>query len=164
MQKTVPSASVLTKKPTRKRQTVHVDSWISPQLKSELKRIADLEQLSLSRMIATILAEGIRQKLHIQHAILLQPIIETTLKREMRASNNRLAMLLVRCVFASEQTRSLTTNILSRQQGVTQPVLEEILDGSSKVAKRNITQLTPQLKTLISEIKQWLTEEEELNE
>ena len=77
----------------------------------------------------------------------------------MRAYSNRLAVLLVRVAFASEQTRSITTNILGRQAGVTQPVLEEILNGSSNTAKRNITRLTPQLSDLVEEIKKWMEQE-----
>ena len=69
----------------------------------------------------------------------------------------RAALLLVRSMFASEQTRALTTNILGRQPGVTQEVLDHILDGSSDTAKRNITRVTPQLASLIHEIEQWLT-------
>ena len=68
-------------------------------------------------------------------------------------------MLLVRSIFAGEQTRSLVTNILGRQDGITQPVLEHILNGSSNAAKRNITRVTPQLKTIITEVEQWMREE-----
>ena len=148
-----------TQKRSNKRKTVQVAGWISPALKAELERIAKQEKLSVSRTVATILEEGVRQKLHIQHALLLQPIIETTIRREMHAYSSRLAILLVRSLFASEQTRSITTNILGRQAGVTQPVLEEILNGSSNTAKRNITRLTPQLSDLVEEIKKWMEQE-----
>jgi hypothetical protein len=57
--------------------------------------------------------------LHIQHAVLLQPIVEQAIARQMRAYSGRIAILLVRSLFASEQTRSLVTNILGRQQGIT---------------------------------------------
>jgi predicted DNA-binding ribbon-helix-helix protein len=148
-----------TQKRSTKRKTVQVAGWISPQLKAELERIAEQEKLSLSKTVATILEEGVRQKLHIQHAILLQPIIETTIRREMHAYSSRLAILLVRSLFASEQTRIIATNILGRQAGVTQPVLETILNGSSNVAKRNIKHVSPQLSGLVEEIKRWVEEE-----
>jgi hypothetical protein len=148
-----------TQKRSTKRKTVQVAGWITPQLKAELERIAEQEKLSLSRTVATILEEGVRQKLHVQHAILLQPIIETTIRREMHAYSSRLAILLVRSLFASEQTRIIATNILGRQAGVTQPVLETILNGSSKVAKRNIKHVSPQLSGLVEEMKRWVEEE-----
>src|SRR5512135_2870777 len=158
MSKTAPVVSVSKRKRSRKRQTVQVVGWVSPQLRAELERLASVEHVSLSRLVATLLAEAVRQKLHVQHAVLLQPIIETTLQREMRRYTTRLALLLVRCLFASEQTRSLVTNLLRRQPGVTQPVLEEILDGSARAAKRNLTRKTPQLETIIDEFAAWFQE------
>src|SRR5260370_8205081 len=90
-----------------------------------------------------------------EYGALLQPIIEQAIAKQMRSYSNRIAILLVRSLFASEQTRSLVTNILGRQPGVSQPVLEHILNGSSSVAKRKITRLTPQLKAIYVEVKQW---------
>ena len=72
----------------------------------------------------------------------------------MRSYSNRLAFLLVRVAYASEQTRSLVTNILHRQPGITDKLLTHILDSSSKTAKRNITARTPQLATIIAELEQ----------
>jgi hypothetical protein len=101
-------------KHSRKRQTVQVAAWVKPAVKAELQRIAEQESLSVSQTCATLLEEAIRQKLHIQHAVLLQPIIEQAIRKHMRAYSNRQAILLVRSVFASEQVRGLVTNILSR--------------------------------------------------
>jgi len=70
-------------------------------------------------------------------------MIEQAIAKQMRAYSSRIAMLLVRSMFSSEQTRALVTNILGRQQGVNQDVLGKILDGSSNTAKRNITRVTP---------------------
>jgi hypothetical protein len=78
----------------------------------------------------------------------------------MRSYSGRIAILLVRSLFTSEQTRSLVTNILGRQQGISQPVLKEILDSSGRSAKRNITNITPQLAGLVEEIKAWMEKEE----
>ncbi len=154
----MPHEVFTTRHHSRTRQTVQVAAWVKPAIKGELQRIAEQEGLSLSQTCATLLEEAIRQKLHIQHAVLLQPIIETTIRKQMSAFSNKLAVLLVRNLFASEQTRSLVTNILGRQPGVSQPVLEHILNGSSSVAKRNITRLTPQLKAIIVEVEQWMQE------
>lgn len=149
-----------TLKRSTKRKTVQVVGWIAPQLKAELERIADQEKLSLSRTVASILEEGVRQKLHIQHAILLQPIIETTISREISRTSNRLAALLVMAVFASEQTRGIITNLLNRQPGMTPTILDHILDGSRKTATRNLTRHSPQLEKIMTEIfEQWRQEE-----
>jgi hypothetical protein len=135
-----------------KRKTVQVTTWLKIALKAELQRIAQQEQLSLSATAAAIIEEGVRQKLHIQHAVLLQPIIETTIKREITRYSNRLAFLLVRVAYASEYTRNIVTNILNKQPGITEEKFNRILDGSSKAAKRHITERSPQLQTIITEL------------
>jgi hypothetical protein len=139
-----------------KRQTVQLTLWVGRSVKHELERIAEAEGLSLSRTGAAGLEEWLARRLHVQHAGILQPIIEKAIASQMRAYSSRIAMLLVRSMFTSEQTRALATNILGRQPGVTQPVLEQILDGSASTAKRNITRMTPQLETLIHEVQKWL--------
>jgi hypothetical protein len=96
-----------------------------------------------------------QSKLDLQYGALLQPIIESAMRQQMRSMSTRLAFLLVRVAFASEQTRSLATNILGRQQGMTPSVLNEILDDSSKAAKGKITHRTPQLEELIAEVERW---------
>src|SRR5438445_13557749 len=107
-----------------KRQTVKLTSWIKPAVKHELQRIAEAEGLSLSRTGAAALEQWVAQQSHIQHRGIFQPMIEHAIAKEMRAYSNRIVMLLVRSMFTSEQTRALATNILGRQQGITQPVLE----------------------------------------
>src|SRR6266849_3236732 len=137
------------KKRSTKRKTVQLTTWLKTELKAELQRIAREEKLSLSATAAAILEEGVRQKLHIQHAVLLQPIIETTIRREIHRTNNRLAVLLVMAVFGAEQTRGIITNILNRQPGMTPAILDQILDGSRKTAQRNLTRRSPQLEKIM---------------
>ena len=143
----------------KQRKTVHLTLWVRPVVKAELQRIAESEGLSVSSVGAAFLEKAVQQNLHSQHTTLLDTIIEKAIGRHMRAYSTRIAALLVRSVFASEQTRSLVTNILGRQVGVTQPVLETILNGSSNTAKGNITRVTPQLKKIIAEVETWMQEE-----
>src|SRR5437667_3187353 len=143
---------------TAKRQTVHFTTWVKPSVKAELQRIASAEGLTVSRTGAAALEEWLARRSHIQHRGIFQPMIEQAIATQMRAYSSRITMLLVRSMFASEQTRALATNILGRQPGVTQPVLDHILDGTSDTAKRNITRVTPQLANLIREIETWLTQ------
>ena len=109
----------------------------------------------MSQTIAALLEEALRQKLHVQHAVLLQPIIEQAIATHLRSMSSRLAFLLMRVAFASEQTRSLVTNILGRQPGITPQVLNDILDHSADAAKSKITKQSPQLQDLITEVEQW---------
>lgn len=156
MQKTAPPATPRAKKQSRKRQTVKVTLWVKPELKAELQHLALAEELSVSKVGGALLAEAIRQQLHIQHAVLLQPIIEQAISKRMAAISTRLSSLLVRGVLDTGQIRRLVINLLARQPGMTQQTLEEIIDGSQAGARKQITHLTPQLTSLIEEVEKWL--------
>ena len=142
-------------KPITKRKTTHLTLWVKLIVKTELKRLAEQEGLSVSSVGAAFLEKAMQTNLDMQYGALLQPIIKEAIAKQMRSMSTRLAFLLVRVAFASEQTRSLVTNVLGRQQGVTPSVLNEILDASSKAAKGKITQRTPQLEELITEVERW---------
>jgi hypothetical protein len=142
-----------------KRKTVPITLWVKPEIKAELKRLAEKEGLSVSQVGGSFLQEAIRQKLHVQHAVLLQPIIEQAISRRMAAISTRLSSLLVRGVLDTGQVRRLVINLLARQPGMTQHALEEIIDGSQEGARKQITRMTPQLASLISEVEKWLVEE-----
>ncbi len=129
-------------------------------MKAEVQRLAEQKGLSVSQTCGALLETALQQNLYIQHTALLEPLIDKAIGKHMRSYSNRLAVLLVRSAFASEQTRSLVTNILTRQPGITQRVLQEILDGSSNAAKRNIKHISPQLSGLVDEVGKWMQEEE----
>jgi len=159
----MPHAVYQIRQHSRTRQTVQVSAWVKPAIKAELQRIAGQERLSLSQTCGTLLAEAIRQKLHVQHAVLLQPIIETTIRKELSRNLSRFVLLLLRIAFEEGQTRRMVTNILGRQPGVTSALLEHILDASSREARKTIFLKTPQVASLIEEFEQWLREEEGIN-
>ena len=156
-----PGSSVArSQKPSRKRRLDRVTIWVEREVKAEVDRIARQEGLSVSATGAAFLREAVRQKLHVQHAVLLQPIIEQAIRRQMGALSTRLAWLLVRVAFDAGQTRSLVTNILGRQAGVSPDVLKTILAGSGRSAKANITRRTPQMAELIEAVEQWMVADE----
>src|SRR5438128_9568406 len=125
-----------------KRQTVSFTVWVKPSVKEAYEHISTTEGVTLSQAGAAALEESLARRSHVQHRGIFQPMIEHAIAKEMRAYSSRIALLLVRSMFTSEQTRGMVRNILGRQPGVTQPVLDRILDGSSNDAKRNITRVT----------------------
>jgi hypothetical protein len=143
-----------------KRQTVKLTIWVKPAVKREFQRIAEAEGLTVSRTGAAALEQWVAQHSHIQHRGIFQPMIEQAIAKEIRAYSSRIAMLLVRSMFESGQTRTIVANILGKQQGVTQEMVDHILDYSRDVARRNITRITPQLEGLITEVEQWLLQGE----
>jgi hypothetical protein len=59
------------------------------------------------------------------------------------------------------QVRRLVVNLLARQPGITEQVLDEIIDGSNAGARRQLTQKNPQLTAFIAEVAAWLAGQEE---
>jgi hypothetical protein len=144
-----------------KSTTVHLDLWVKPIVKAELQRLAEQEGLSVSATGAALLEGALRQKLHLQQGVLLQPLIKQAIRDQMQGISNRLAFLLARNAFSSEQTRSLVTNILGRQSGITEEELKTILAMTKRTAQGNLTRRNPELEELIAAIKQWLDHDEQ---
>jgi len=145
---------------TANRRTVQVTLWVKPVVKAELQRTAENEGVSVSATGGAFLERALQANIDMHYSALLQPIIEQAIRTQMRSYSSRIAVLLVRSLFTSEQTRGLATNILGRQPGITPEVLKNILDGSSNTAKGNITRITPQLEELIDAVEQWMVTEE----
>jgi hypothetical protein len=147
--------------PTREKQRVLVGVWVEPVVKAELQRLAEQEGLTISATGAAFLKQALQNNVNMQYSELLTPIIETAIAKRMRARDSRLAWLLVRVAFDTGQTRSLVTNILGKQQGMTEDLLKNILAMSQKTAKGNITRKTPQLTELMEALEKWLAEDEQ---
>ena len=142
--------------PVAKRRTVQLTLWTNPIVKAEIQRIAKREGVSDSAVGAAFLEKALQQNADLEYGALLRPIIESAIKENLQTMSTRLALLLVRVAFASEQTRSLVTNILKRQPGLSSEALDDILDRSAEAAKGKITKKTPQLEKVIAEVKDWL--------
>ena len=143
-----------------KRQTVNYTTWVKPSVKAELQRIAQAEGLTASRTGATALEEWLARRSHIQHRGIFQPMIEQAIAKEMRAYSSRLALLLVRSLFTSEQTRALAYNTLRKPPGLTltDEAVDKIMEGSKNTAKRNIARVDPELIPVIDAIETWLAQ------
>jgi hypothetical protein len=131
---------------------VHTTLHLHPLVRAELERRATTEFLSVSHVGATLLETAIRQDIHSQYKSLLQPMLRQIIREELRAFGNRVVFFLMRIAFAAEQTRILVTNVLDKtlkREGVSQERFHELVDHSNKMARRNIIQKTPQLKTLL---------------
>jgi hypothetical protein len=150
----------LQNKPTPKRKTIHLTLWVKPIVKTELKRLAEQEGLSVSAAGGAFLEKALQRHVDMQYGALLQPIIESTIGKQIRSMSTRLAWLLVRIAFDTGQTRVLATNILGTQEGMTGDSLKEILNSADKRSKANLTRKTPQLTELVQAVEKWLLKEE----
>ncbi len=143
----------------RQRQTDHFTIHPKKGIKAEYQRIAKDEGLTASRVGAAALEDWLARRSHIQHWGIFQPMIEHAIAKEMRAYSSRIAMLLVRSLYTSEQARALTYNILRKQPGMTDERLDAITDGSKNTAKRNIGQVSPELAPIIEQLARWLEQD-----
>jgi hypothetical protein len=148
------------KRSAYKRQTVHTTLHLRPRVRAELERVAGLRNLSVSAAGARLLEWALEQELETQHGALLEAVIDKAIGKHMRAYSSRLAILLVRSLFTSEQTRSFVYNILVKQKDMTEEKLTAIKNGASNTARANITRVTPQMRTLIEAVQKWLEEAE----
>jgi hypothetical protein len=145
----------------QKTRTVQLTVWVQPVIKAEIQRLAAQEGLSISATSAAFLEKALQQHIDMQYSALLQPIIENAIKKQMQGMATRFASLLVRVAFDAGQTKSLVTNLLGRQPGVTEEVLKNILARTQQLAKGNITRRTPQLTELIEAVEKWLAKNNE---
>ncbi len=141
-----------------KRQTIQLTLWVKPGVKAELLRIAQAEGVTASRTGAAALEEWLAHRSHIQHRGIFQPMIEQAIAKEMRAYSSRIAVLLVRCLFLSEQTRAIAYNTLRKPAGLTltEEALDSIMDGSKDTAMRNIGRIDPELTPVVQAVALWL--------
>jgi hypothetical protein len=145
---------------TPKPRTLHLDLWVKPIVKDELQRIAEKEGVSLSAAGAALLEQSLQNHVDMQYSALLEPIITSAIRKAMQGMSNRLAFLLARSAFSSEQTRAIVTNILGRQPGMSKQLLNGILSTTKRSAQGILTKRNPELEELIAQVKQWLDHEE----
>jgi hypothetical protein len=141
---------------TRQKTRVHLDLWVNPIVKAELQRIAEQEGLSMSNAGAAFLERALQHNSDMQYHALLEPVIKSTIHTHLAGGFNRLAWLLVRIAFATEQTRAITTNTLGRMPEMTEEKLKHILAMSQRAAKGNITHTSPEMRELIDAVEKFL--------
>ncbi len=151
-------------RPVYKENAVPLQLWVNPMVNAEVQRQAELQGLSVSAVGAALLEDILRQKLHVQQAATLETVLEKLIARSYRSFATRLSALLVRIAFDTGQTRVLTTNILGRQPGMTEKILQNILQAADKRTKANLTRRTPQITDLITAVEKWLLETESREE
>ncbi len=153
----MPHAVFQSPKRPKKRVTAKVTLWVKPVVKAELERRAEREGLSLSATGAAFLEKAMQQSIDMQYGALLQPIIEQTISKHLRARDDRIAFLLARAAYESGMTKALVLFVL-KQAGVDQNRLKAMLDESSRKARTTLLRKTPQLETVLSEVAAWLEE------
>jgi hypothetical protein len=147
------------KKRSTKRRTVLAAGWVSHPISEEINRIAKDTGLTRSHTIAVLLEEAVHQKLHIQHAMLLGPIIQQALAKEREKDRRRMGQLLVQNTVLTRQLLYLVTNLITRIGSTRPPTAErlhKILDWSKEKARENTFTRGEETEALIDAVGVWL--------
>jgi len=137
---------------------VHLTVWVHPLVKAELQRTAERERLSVSKVGSAGLEEWVRQQLHLQHTVLIQPIIETTIRNELRRYFSRMILFLARITMTLDVEKGLVKWLARRIAGVTKEQVDAIEVRSRTDARVNLVKRTPQLEKITEELEKTLME------
>jgi hypothetical protein len=146
-----------TQKRSTKRRLRQLATWVEDPIVLQVKDVANSYKphpVSVSTAIRDLLKEILRQKFEKVHAAILPTIIMKAVFKAFRALSNRLVYFDIRNSIAAEQTRILTIDLYKRQlakDGVPAGKIQEKIDQSNEMARKNVLTITPQLKKLIAE-------------
>ena len=143
-------------KRTQKHALVKLYIWADPSEKNELQRVADSEGLTLSQTGRAIIVDGLRQRLRIEREALAQPVLETTLRRYF----SRIIFFLARMAFDIAVLKGLMIWLCRRVAGANKEQVDTVIHQSRERARKSMTTLTPELATVMEDLKNILQEEE----
>jgi hypothetical protein len=134
---------------------VHQTLHIHPLVKAELARLSAETGESISAIGAQALYEWATSSVERQHATTLKVELRQMFREELQAYGHRIVFFLMRIAFSAEQARILITNslkvLLQMRGNFDEKTYFTMVDGSAKLAKKNIIRNTPQMKTMLEE-------------
>lgn len=140
------------KKHSIRRRFRPATTWLDEPVRDEVDRIAQREGLTRSKTLRNLITWAVYQKLHLQTAALIPAVIEQSFDKVVGKRLARTDNLLVRAALDISQTRTIATNTLGRQPGVTGDTLNLILDTSLKKAKDDLTHRSPEMEIFIAAV------------
>jgi hypothetical protein len=137
------------KKHSTNRSTVQAIGWVERPVSWEIDRIARESGQTRSHTIATLLKEAVHQQLHIQHAVMLSPLVRKAVQRAIQG----LLPLLISIAYDANQTRHLTGNVLAKSANPEE--MERIRERTAKKARESILHQRPQIEELVDIASAW---------
>ena len=140
------------KKHSTRRQTVQAIGWVKQPISDEIDRIARHFGQTRSHTIATLLEEAVHQRLHVEHAVMLSPLVRKAVLKAVQG----LLPFLVQIAYDTNQTRHLTGNVLANT--VPPADMARIREKTAKHARDSILHQRPQITELIDIAKTWFAD------
>src|SRR3954447_23104773 len=134
---------------------VHQTLHIHPLVKAVLVQKSAETGESISAIGAQALYEWATSSLERQHATTLRVELRQMFREELQAFGHRVVFFLLHIAFSAEQARILITNslkvLLKIRGDFGEKTYFNMVDGSAKLAKKNIIRNTPQMKSMLEE-------------
>src|SRR5919205_3986638 len=131
------------------RPTVPATGWVERPVSWEIDRIAEESGQTRSHTIATLLKEAVHQRLHIQHAVMLSPLVRKSVVKGMKG----LLPLLIAIAYDTHQTRTIAGVTLAKQ--VSAEEMDDIRERSADKARKSILHQRPQITELVETARDW---------
>jgi hypothetical protein len=147
-----------------KRRTVQFSGWGSPELKAELKRIAESEGISQSQLVVAACEQLVHAKLQKRREMLEKPILEAFFDKKLNRVLTIFGEYLGRTIYETGQLRFLFINKLYREvvhqgQQLTREEYYQLLDESQRETLKTVKQWNPNAQDIVAAIKRKLQEE-----
>ncbi len=131
---------------------VKVTTWLHPSLKDVYEQHAKTEGLDLSKLVAARLAESEARRLHIQHAGVLEPIIDQAVAKGLAKLARELRKTMFRTYYSAEFDRAMLFNVIRWKMGLTEAEANAMIDGAKQDAQRSTKLLAAEVAAILAEI------------
>jgi hypothetical protein len=149
------------RKHSTKRRKKKVSIWLDPPEVAKLEGKAKSEGLSISATGAAFLKRGMQAEADMHYSAVLQPIIETTIRNELRRFFKQVVFFLARIALSLDVIKGLVKWLCRRLAGATKAQVDVVEEKSRKDARVNLGQRSPQLEKLTKEYENALYQEQE---
>ena len=143
-------ASFSPQKRAAKTEREKITAWVPRALAHEIKRVAAVNQVSVSIVATRYLELGTLQSIHTQQAALLLPILQQAIRTQMR----RQSELNLQTQFDVNQIKRLIYNLLARapeHRQMSEQTFNTIRDKSQQDARKDLRHRMTSLQTIFGE-------------
>jgi hypothetical protein len=143
------------------RRKVQIAGWVDAPVRLQLERVAKMEGLSSSQLVALYTERGLRMSLHEQNETILYPAIRQAIHEEIVALGNRIVFYLMTIALSTERGVIIISYVLKwviriaaqvlKLQEKPEDIRARIMDFSRRQARQNIIAHKTYIKSLIAD-------------
>jgi hypothetical protein len=121
-----------------------ITARVKPEIRAELSRIARSGGISLSQAAAAFIERGVLGDIVMQTETILKPVIEETIRTELRAFANRFLAVIARIAYQVGFILVLLRKFIGIALRADEATFHRIEVESETAARVNVTRRTPQ--------------------